>query len=79
MWVKFLQDDKRRIRPKPGGVVTSTIDYRAGMVENVPREYGERLVEEGKAEATVSPAAKKDSTDGKASAPKPGDGSANQS
>lgn len=64
MWVRFLQADKRRIRPKAGGIVTSTIDYRAGMVENVPREYGERLVEEGKAEATVSPAAK-----GKADAP----------
>jgi hypothetical protein len=55
MWVKFLKSDRRRVRPVEGGVVTSVIDYRPGMVENVPREYGERLVREGKAEATVSP------------------------
>lgn len=75
MWVRFLKDDKRRIRPVAGGVVTSTIDYRAGMIENVPKEYGLRLVEEGKAEATVSPV-KKDSDDAATSTAKPGDGSA---
>ncbi len=58
MWVKFLQADRRQIRPKAEGIVTSTIRYKAGMVENVPREYGERLVSEGKAEETVSPALK---------------------
>lgn len=75
MWVRFLKDDVHRIRPKVGGVVTSTKHYRAGMVENVPKDYGERLVEEGKAEATVSPA-KKDSDHGATSTAKPGDGSA---
>jgi len=75
VWVHFLKDDRRRVRPVAGGVVTSTINYRKGMVENVPREYGERLVEEGKAEATVSPA-KKDSDHGATSTSKPGDGSA---
>lgn len=74
MWIKFLADDRRRIRPKAGGIVTSTIDYRKGMVENVPREYGERLVSEGKAEETVSPA--KGKTDGPTATPKPGAGSA---
>lgn len=75
MWIKFLTDDRRRIRPKPNGIVTSTIDYRKGMVENVPREYGERLVSEGKAEETVSPALK-GKTDAKAATPKSGDGPA---
>jgi hypothetical protein len=55
MWVRFLKADRRRIRPVVGGVVTSVIHYKPGMVENVPREYGERLVAEGKAETTVSP------------------------
>lgn len=75
MWVKFLKDDRRRIRPKPSGIVTSVVDYRAGMVENVPKDYGQRLVDEGKAEATVSPA-KKDTDDGATAASKPRDGSA---
>lgn len=78
MWVRFIQDDRRRIRPKPEGIVTSTIDYRKGMVENVPREYGERLVSEGKAEETVSPV-QKGKTDAKAPTAKPGDGPAGQS
>lgn len=55
MWVKFLKADRHRVRPVVGGVVTSVIDYRPGMVANVPKEYGERLVAEGKAEPTVSP------------------------
>lgn len=76
MWVRFKEDAVRRIRPVAGGVVTSTVHYRKDAVENVPREYGERLVEEGKAEATVSPAAKKDSDHGATSTSKPGDGSA---
>lgn len=59
MWLRFLTDDTRSIRPKPGGIVTSRIKYKAGMVENVPKEYGQRLVSEGKAEATVSPNAAK--------------------
>ncbi len=78
MWIEFLANDKRRIRPVAGGVVTSTVDYRKGMVENVPRSYGERLVEEGKAEATVSPA-QKEKTDGATPTAKPGDGSAGKS
>ena len=55
MWIKLLQDDTRSIRPKLQGIVTSRIKYKAGMVENVPKDYGQRLVREGKAEATVSP------------------------
>lgn len=55
MWVKIIKADRHRIRPVVGGVVTSVIDYKPGMVENVPKEYGERLVAEGKAEPTVSP------------------------
>ena len=55
MWIRFLKADRHRIRPVPSGVVTSVIDYRPGMVANVPKEYGERLVAEGKAESTVSP------------------------
>lgn len=55
MWVKFLKKDRRRIRPVEGGIVSSVVDYKPGMVENVPKEYGERLVAEGKAEPTVSP------------------------
>jgi hypothetical protein len=55
MWVKFLKADRHRIRPVESGVVTSVIDYKPGMVANVPKEYGERLVAEGKAEPTVSP------------------------
>lgn len=75
MWVKFSEDTVRRIRPVEGGIVTSTVHYRKGAVENVPKEYGLRLVEEGKAEATVSPV-KKDSDDAATSTAKPGDGSA---
>lgn len=75
MWVRFKEDTVRRIRPVAGGVVTSTVHYRKGAVENVPKEYGERLVEEGKAEATVSPA-QKEKTDGATPTAKPGDGSA---
>lgn len=56
MWIRFTSDDTRSVRPKAGGIVTSRIKYKAGMVENVPKEYGSRLVSEGKAEATVSPA-----------------------
>lgn len=78
MWIKFTADDTRRVRPRPGGVVTSTIRYKAGMVENVPKEYGERLVEAGKAEATVSPA-QKDKTDAATATAKPGDGPAGKS
>lgn len=75
MWVKFDKADRRRIRRVEGGIVTGVIDYKPGMVANVPREYGERLVSEGKAKATVSPA-RKDSDNGATSAAKPGDGSA---
>jgi|GEM_PF-4451967 len=60
MWVRFLKDDVRSVQPKPQGIVTSRIKYKAGMVENVPKEYGQRLVSEGKAEATVSPVVAKD-------------------
>lgn len=74
MWIKFTADDTRSIRPKADGIVTSRIKYKKGMVENVPREYGERLVSEGKAEETVSPA--KGKTDGPTSTPKLGAGSA---
>lgn len=63
MWVRFLKADVHRIRPVAGGVVTSTKHYKPGMVENVPKDYGQRLVDEGKAEATVSPVAKKESDD----------------
>ena len=59
MWLRFLQDDTRSVKPKTHGIVTSRIKYKAGMVENVPKEYGQRLVREGKAEATVSPNAAK--------------------
>jgi hypothetical protein len=55
VWVKIIKADRHRIRPVVGGVVTSVIDYKPGMVANVPKEYGERLVAEGKAEPTVSP------------------------
>lgn len=65
MWVRFKSADRRRIRPVEGGVVTSVIHYTPGMVENVPKEYGERLVAEGKAEPTVSP---RKANDGPASA-----------
>ena len=75
MWVEFVKPDRRRVRPNPEGIVTSVIDYKAGTVANVPREYGERLVAEGKARATVSPA-KKDTDDGATAASKPRDGSA---
>ena len=75
MWIKLLEDTVRRVRPKPDGIVTSTIHYRKGMVENVPREHGERLVSEGKAEETVSPALK-GKTDAKAATPKSNDGPA---
>lgn len=68
MWIRFLKNDRHRIRPVEGGVVSSVISYRAGMVANVPREYGERLVREGKAEATVNPKSKEPKADGPASA-----------
>lgn len=78
MWIRFKEDDTRRVKPKADGITTSTIHYKAGMVENVPREYGERLVAEGKAEATVSPV-EKEKTDAKAKTPKSGDGRESQS
>lgn len=55
MWIRFKADDTRSVQPKASGIVTSRIKYKAGMVENVPKDYGQRLVREGKAEATVSP------------------------
>lgn len=55
MWVKFDQPDTRRIKPKAGGITTTVIKYKPGMVENVPKVYGQRLVREGKAQETVSP------------------------
>jgi hypothetical protein len=55
MWIRLLKADRHRIRPVEGGVVTSVVNYKPGMVANVPKEYGERLVAEGKAESTVSP------------------------
>lgn len=63
MWVHFLEDDDRRVKRKPAGITTGVIRYKAGMVENVPRGYGEALIAEGKAEATESPA-RKDTDDG---------------
>ena len=56
MWVKFLKNDRRRVRPVPTGIVTSVIDYKRGMVENVPRAYGEDAIARGVAEATETPA-----------------------
>lgn len=73
MWILFKADDTRRVKPKADGITTSTIHYKAGMVENVPREYGERLVAQGKAEATVSPA-EKGKTDAETPTAKPGNG-----
>lgn len=60
MWIKFTADDRRRVRPKPQGIVTSVIDYRAGMVENVPRGYGEDAIARGVAEATEAPTRNRD-------------------
>jgi hypothetical protein len=54
-WIRFLKDDRRRVRPKPTGIVTSVIDYRAGMVENVPKTYAEDAIARGVAEATDAP------------------------
>lgn len=77
MWIKLTQDDTRRIQPKQRGIVTSTIKYKAGMVENVPREYGLRLVAEGKAVETVSP--REDKPDATTQDAKPGNGPAGKS
>jgi hypothetical protein len=55
VWIRFLKADRHRIRPVEGGVVSSVVAYKPGTVANVPREYGERLVAEGKAATTVSP------------------------
>ena len=76
MWLKFKTDTIRRVRPKASGIVTSTIRYKEGMIENVPKDYGERLVAEGKAVATVSPV-QKEKTDAD-QRPSPADGSASR-
>jgi len=47
MWVKFLKNYP--FKPKS----TVTIDYRAGMVDNLPKATAERLIAEGKAEAVT--------------------------
>lgn len=73
MWIRFKTDTIRRVRPKASGIVTSTIRYKEGMIENVPKDYGERLVAEGKAVATVSPV-QKEKTDAATPTAKQGDG-----
>jgi hypothetical protein len=66
-WIKVLKAERRRIRPKPTGIVTSVIDYRPGMVVNVPRDYAEDAIARGVAEATDSPA--REGSDNAATAP----------
>lgn len=55
MWIEFLEDDDRRVRRVKGGITTGVVRYKRGMVENVPRVYGEAVIAAGKAKATTSP------------------------
>lgn len=55
MWIQFEADDDRRIQRKAGGITTGVVKYKRGMVENVPRVYGEAMIAAGKAKAAKSP------------------------
>lgn len=55
MWIKFEQADDRRVQRVKGGITTGVVRYKPGMVENVPRVYGEAMIAAGKAKATTSP------------------------